>query len=230
MKMDGKTIQICDVETIAHDKGRLVNVSYEQRRRDGERQRRKREIYDNGNSAVILPYDPDRKTVLLTRQLRLPVFLQDGTERTVEARAGKLDGEQAEQRIVKEMQEELGYRIAKVQPIVRTLCESGRGHGKDLLLYVRLFAGRQGFRRRRAQGGGGGYRRRRSHAGESRCDDRDRRNRRRQDGHSCSIFEPARAGSRLDLRNQPNHSVSGSPFARHRNGFPPVTAIVAPDT
>jgi len=117
MKMDGKTIQICDVETIAHDKGKLVNVSDEQRRRDGEQQRRKREIYDNGNSAVILPYDPDHKTVLLTRQLRLPVFLQDGTERTVEACAGKLDGEKAEQRIVKEMQEELGYRIAKVQPL-----------------------------------------------------------------------------------------------------------------
>jgi GDP-mannose pyrophosphatase NudK len=117
MQMDGKTIHICDVETIAHDKGKLVNVSYEQRRRDGEQQRRKREIYDNGNSAVILPYDPDHKTVLLTRQLRLPVFLQDGTERTVEACAGKLDGEKAEQRIVKEMQEELGYRIAKVQPL-----------------------------------------------------------------------------------------------------------------
>jgi GDP-mannose pyrophosphatase NudK len=117
MKMDGKTIHICDVETIAHDKGKLLNVSYEQRRRDGEQQRRKREIYDNGNSAVILPYDPDHKTVLLTRQLRLPVFLQDGTERTVEACAGKLDGEKAEQRIVKEMQEELGYRIAKVQPL-----------------------------------------------------------------------------------------------------------------
>jgi GDP-mannose pyrophosphatase NudK len=115
--MDGKTIHICDVETIAHDKGKLVNVSYQQRRRDGEQQRRKREIYDNGNSAVILPYDPDHKTVLLTRQLRLPVFLQDGTERTVEACAGKLDGEKAEQRIVKEMQEELGYRIAKVQPL-----------------------------------------------------------------------------------------------------------------
>jgi GDP-mannose pyrophosphatase NudK len=117
MKMDGKTTHICDVETIAHDKGKLLNVSYEQRRRDGEQQRRKREIYDNGNSAVILPYDPDHKTVLLTRQLRLPVFLQDGTERTIEACAGKLDGEKAERRIVKEMQEELGYRIAKVQPL-----------------------------------------------------------------------------------------------------------------
>jgi GDP-mannose pyrophosphatase NudK len=115
MKMGGETVQICDVEIIAHNKGKLVSVSYEQRRRDGEPQRRKREIYDNGNSAVILPYDPDRKTVLLTRQLRLPIFLQDGMERTVEACAGKLDGEEAEQRIVKEMQEELGYKITKVQ-------------------------------------------------------------------------------------------------------------------
>ena len=106
--MDGETVHIHDVETIAQNKGKLISVTYEQRRRDSERQWRKREIYDNGNSAVILPCDPDRKTVLLTRQLRLPIFLQDGSERTVEACAGKLDGEEAERRIVKEMQEELG--------------------------------------------------------------------------------------------------------------------------
>jgi nudix-type nucleoside diphosphatase (YffH/AdpP family) len=53
--------------------------------------------------------------VLLTRQLRLPIFLQDGVERTVEACAGKLDGETPERRIMKEMQEELGYRVSNVQ-------------------------------------------------------------------------------------------------------------------
>ena len=115
MKMEGESVHIRDIETIAHGKGKLVSVSYEQRRRDGEQQRRKREIYDNGNSAVILPYDPDRKTVLLARQLRVPIFLQDGIERTVEACAGKLDGEDAERRIMKEMQEELGYKVSKVQ-------------------------------------------------------------------------------------------------------------------
>jgi GDP-mannose pyrophosphatase NudK len=115
MKMDGETVSVCDVETIAHNKGKLISVSYEQRRRDGEPQRRQREIYDNGNSAAILPYDAGRKTVLLTRQLRMPIFLQDGIERSVEACAGKLDGENAERRIVKEMEEELGYRVTKVQ-------------------------------------------------------------------------------------------------------------------
>jgi GDP-mannose pyrophosphatase NudK len=114
-EMDGETVHIHDVETIAQNKGRLISVTYEQRRRDGEQQRRKREIYDNGNSAVILPYDPDRKTVLLTRQLRLPTFLQDGIERTVEACAGKLEGETPERRIMREMQEELGYKVSTVQ-------------------------------------------------------------------------------------------------------------------
>ena len=115
--MDGPTVQIGNVETIARNKGRLISVSYEQRRRDGDQEQRKREIYDNGNSAVILPYDADRQTVLLTRQLRIPVFLQDGRERAVEACAGKLDGENAERRIIKEMHEELGYKITKVQSL-----------------------------------------------------------------------------------------------------------------
>ena len=104
----------------------------------GSTQQRKREIYDNGNSAVILPYDPDRKTVLLTRQLRMPIFLQDGIERTVEACAGKLDGENAERRIVKEMEEELGYQHYESATVVRALCEPRRDHGKDRLLHLRF--------------------------------------------------------------------------------------------
>src|SRR3954447_3594108 len=114
MKED-QTVRIDDIKTLADEKGKLTRVSFRQRRRDGSWQQRKREIYDNGNSATILPYDPQRKTVLLTRQLRLPVYLQDGAERMVEACAGKLDGEEAETRIIKEMEEELGYRVAKVE-------------------------------------------------------------------------------------------------------------------
>lgn len=113
--MDSETVHIREIETVASHKGKLLRVTFEQRRRNGEIQRREREVYDNGDSAVILPHDPHRNTVLLTRQLRLPIFLRDGTERTLEACAGKLDGALAERRIVKEMEEELGYQIAKVQ-------------------------------------------------------------------------------------------------------------------
>src|SRR4051794_19277919 len=115
MKRDGQNVRILDVQTLADNKGKLTNVTFEQRRRDGDRQTRQREVYDNGNSAVILPYDPQRRTVLLTRQLRLPIFLQDGVEKTLEACAGKLGGEAPEPRIRKEVEEELGYRIGEVE-------------------------------------------------------------------------------------------------------------------
>jgi len=115
MTMDDEGVRIRRVETVAHVKGKLISVEYEQRRRDGERQSRTREVYDNGNSAAILPYDPDRSTVLLARQLRLPIFLQDGKSQTLEACAGKLDGEEPETRIVKEVQEELGYRVSNLE-------------------------------------------------------------------------------------------------------------------
>jgi nudix-type nucleoside diphosphatase (YffH/AdpP family) len=91
----------------------MMSVTFEQRRRDGSWQQRTREVHDNGNSAVVLPYDANRNTVLMIRQFRLPIYLQDGIERTIEACAGKLDGEKAERRIIKEIEEELGYRIEK---------------------------------------------------------------------------------------------------------------------
>jgi nudix-type nucleoside diphosphatase (YffH/AdpP family) len=114
MKEDSSTVHIKDIQKLAHDKGKLMSVTFEQRRRDGSWQQRKREIYDHGNSAVVLPYDPIRDTVLLTRQFRLPIYLQDGVDRSIEACAGKLEGEKAETRIIKEIKEELGYRIEKV--------------------------------------------------------------------------------------------------------------------
>jgi GDP-mannose pyrophosphatase NudK len=151
MKMDGETVHIREIETVADRKGKLMRVDFEQRRRNGELQCREREVYDNGDSAVILPHDPHRDTVLLAWQLRLPIFLRDGTERTLEACAGKLEGELAEPRIVKEVEEELGYRIAKVHRLF-DLCESGHNHGKDRLLHLRVLAGRQGLGGRRAEG------------------------------------------------------------------------------
>ena len=116
MRTVGETVHIRNIETLVQSKkGKLMSVNYTQRRRDGEQQQRKREIYDSGNSAVVLPYDPARKKVLLTRQLRLPVFLQDGEKNVLEACAGKLDGATAEERIRKEIEEELGYRIVEVE-------------------------------------------------------------------------------------------------------------------
>jgi GDP-mannose pyrophosphatase NudK len=125
MKKDSQTVRIKSTQTLAQRKGKLMLVTFEQRTRSGEWRERTREIYDNSNSATILPYDAKRKTVLLTRQLRLPIYLQDGLESSVEACAGKLDGEKPETRIVKEMEEELGYRIAKVDRLFELYVSPG---------------------------------------------------------------------------------------------------------
>jgi len=125
MESDSQKVRIKSMQTLAQQRGKLTLVTFEQRTRSGEWRERKREVYDNGNSATILPYDAQRKTVLLTRQLRLPMFLQDGLESSIEACAGKLDGEKPEIRIVKEMEEELGYRIAKVEKLFELYVSPG---------------------------------------------------------------------------------------------------------
>jgi nudix-type nucleoside diphosphatase (YffH/AdpP family) len=125
MKKDSPMLRIKGMQTLAHQWGKLALVTFEQRTRSGQWRERAREIYDNGNSAAILPYDPQRGTVLLTRQLRLPTYLQDGLESSIEACAGKLDGETAEKRIIEEMEEELGYRIAKVERLFELYVSPG---------------------------------------------------------------------------------------------------------
>ena len=65
---------------------------------------------------------------LLTRQLRLPIFLQDGEENVLEACAGKLDGATADERIRKEIEEELGYN--ERLDVSDMYCFADRSHGQ----------------------------------------------------------------------------------------------------
>ena len=111
--------------TLAKAKGALTKVAYRFRNRHGEWKDNTREVYDNGNSAVVLPYDPDRGTILLTKQLRIPAFLQDGKETMLEACAGKLEGEAPEQRMIKEIEEELGYRIDRLDRLFELYMSPG---------------------------------------------------------------------------------------------------------
>jgi nudix-type nucleoside diphosphatase (YffH/AdpP family) len=103
--------------------GKLALVTFEQRTAaaDGGAHA---EVDENGTGDHS-SYDPQRRAVLLTRQLRLPMYLQDGLESSIEACAGKLDGETAERRIIEEMEEELGYRIAKVEKLFELYVSPG---------------------------------------------------------------------------------------------------------
>jgi nudix-type nucleoside diphosphatase (YffH/AdpP family) len=72
-----------------------------------------REVYDRGNGATILLYNVAQQTVILTRQFRIPTYV-NGNENgmLIETCAGLLDKDDPENCIRREAEEETGYRIA----------------------------------------------------------------------------------------------------------------------
>lgn len=109
-----------------------------------------REVYDRGNGAGILLYNSSKKTVILTRQFRLPTFLNGNkTGMMIEVCAGLLDKENAEQAIVRETEEETGYRLSKVQKVIETYMSPG---SVTEILY--LFVGEYDESMKVSEGGG----------------------------------------------------------------------------
>ena len=91
-----------------------------------ENQTHVREVYDRGNGAAILLYNTTKKTVILTRQFRLPAFL-NGNESgmMIECCAGLLEEENPEACIIRETEEETGYRVTKVNKVMQTFMSPG---------------------------------------------------------------------------------------------------------
>jgi nudix-type nucleoside diphosphatase (YffH/AdpP family) len=104
----------------------LRKASFDYQQRDGSWTHQTREAYDRGNGATILLYDPEAGTVLLTRQFRLPVYLNghpDGM--LLETPAGLLDDEDAEAAIRREAEEETGVRVGEVQRLFELFMSPG---------------------------------------------------------------------------------------------------------
>jgi nudix-type nucleoside diphosphatase (YffH/AdpP family) len=97
----------------------LKRATYDYQDSDGTWSEQQREVYDRGNGATILLRDETRDTVLLTRQFRMPAYLNghpDGM--LLEAPAGLLDDDEgAEAAIRREAEEETGYRVDRVTRI-----------------------------------------------------------------------------------------------------------------
>ena len=119
-------VRLVGTEVLSDDWYVLRRTTFDLQRRDGTWSRESREAYDRGNGATILLYDPDRGTVLLTRQFRLPAYVNghpDGM--LLEAPAGLLDGEDAEAAIRREAEEETGVRVGTVQRLFELYMSPG---------------------------------------------------------------------------------------------------------
>ncbi|RYU92547.1 GDP-mannose pyrophosphatase NudK [Mucilaginibacter terrigena] len=94
----------------------LRKVTYELLGADGKWQAQSREAYDRGNGATILLYNKSAQTVILTRQFRMPTYLNGNADGyLIETCAGLLDKDNPEDCIRKETEEETGYKITAVQ-------------------------------------------------------------------------------------------------------------------
>ncbi len=118
----------------------LNKVTYDFQKSNGTWQSQTREAYDRGNGAAILLYDPSRKTVVLTKQFRMPTYLNGNSSgMMIEACAGLLDADNPEDCIRRETEEETGYKITEVKKVFESYMSPGSVTEK-LYLFVGAYS------------------------------------------------------------------------------------------
>ncbi len=123
--MDDARIRIQNVETLSDDWYILKKTTFQYRRKNGQWQTQSRETYDRGNGATILLYNRERKTVILTRQFRFPAYVNQHDGMLIEACAGLLDQNDAEEAIRRETEEETGFRVTAPKRIFEAFMSPG---------------------------------------------------------------------------------------------------------
>jgi nudix-type nucleoside diphosphatase (YffH/AdpP family) len=109
-------IKIIETKILSDNWYILKKIIFEATKKDGTVQTFNREAYDRGNGATILLYNKEHGTVILTRQFRMPTYI-NGNESgmLIECCAGLLDKDDAEACIKRETEEETGYKITDVK-------------------------------------------------------------------------------------------------------------------
>jgi GDP-mannose pyrophosphatase NudK len=119
-------VKILKKEILSANWYKLYKYTFETSDKNGNKKTEQREAYDRGNGATILLYNKEKKTVVLTKQFRLPTYVngnEDGM--MIEACAGLLDKDSPEDCIRKETEEETGYRIKEVRKIYEAYMSPG---------------------------------------------------------------------------------------------------------
>ncbi len=128
----------------------LKKITFDYQRKNGRWETQSREAYDRGNGATILLYNREQETVILTRQFRLPTYVNgNASGMLIEACAGLLDNDQPDVAIRREVEEETGYRLHSVTKAFEAYMSPGSVTEK-LFFYVAEYTSNS----RVAEGGG----------------------------------------------------------------------------
>lgn len=148
--MNDPKITIQKTELLSDNWYILNKVTFDYQKPDNSTITQQREVYDRGNGAAILLYNTTNKTIILTRQFRIPTYLNGNKSgMMIEVCAGLLDQDEPEQCIIRETEEETGYRIPKVKKIMETYMSPG---AITEILY--LFVGEYDASMKVSEGGG----------------------------------------------------------------------------
>lgn len=124
--MHNPKINIIKTEVLSKQKFILKKITYDYTKEDTTVEQQTREIYYRGNGAVILLYNITHKTIILTRQFRLPTYLNGNTSgMLIEACAGMLDEDNPFDCIRRETEEETGYRLSSVKKVFQSYMSPG---------------------------------------------------------------------------------------------------------
>jgi GDP-mannose pyrophosphatase NudK len=119
-------VEVIDTQVLSDNWYTLRKVTYRIRKSNGEWETQSREAYDRGNGATILLYDASRGTVILTRQFRLPTYVNgNASGMLIEACAGLLDEDNPEDCIVREVREETGFEIRNARKAFESYMSPG---------------------------------------------------------------------------------------------------------
>ncbi|SHF47304.1 nudix-type nucleoside diphosphatase, YffH/AdpP family [Marinomonas polaris DSM 16579] len=122
------TTDIRNIEkTLLSDNWYTLNkFSFELKDQNGQWQYQEREAYDRGNGATILLYNIEKKTVVLTRQFRIPTYVNGNHDgMLIESCAGLLDQDNPEDCIKRETEEETGFKVEHVTKVFEAYMSPG---------------------------------------------------------------------------------------------------------
>ena len=124
--MVGNRVKITENKLLSDNWYVLRRYTYDYLGRDGNWTTQQREAYDRGNGATILLHNPQANTVILTRQFRLPTYVNGNPSgMLIEACAGLLDNDHPDDAIRRETEEEIGFRIKSVEKIMEAYMSPG---------------------------------------------------------------------------------------------------------
>lgn len=142
-------VRIEDSKILSDNHYILKNITFSWKRGDGTWQRGKREVYDRGDGCAILLFNRAARTVVLTRQFRLPTYVNGYRDMLIEVAAGLLDKADPKARVISEAEEETGFRPTHVEQVFEAFMSPGAVTEK-----VTLFTGEYDHGARRHKGGG----------------------------------------------------------------------------